>query len=44
MAYAERWAASMTVPCYAIDDETAITVVEGEVKVITEGHWRHFPR
>jgi dipeptidase E len=42
MSDAERWAASMTVPCYAIDDQTAIQVVGGEVKVISEGHWKQF--
>lgn len=42
MADAERWAATITVPAYAIDDETAITVVNGTVNVISEGHWRHF--
>jgi dipeptidase E len=42
MADAERWAATMSVPCYAIDDETAIKVVDGEVEVVTEGHWRLF--
>jgi dipeptidase E len=44
MADAERWAAAMTVPAYAIDDETAIKVVDGTVEVMSEGHWRHFPR
>ena len=44
MAHAEKWAASMTVPAYAMDDETAIQVVDGEVKVISEGHWKLFPR
>jgi dipeptidase E len=42
MADAERWAASMTVPVYAIDDETAIKVVDGEVEVVSEGHWKLF--
>lgn len=42
MADAERWAAGMPVPCYAIDDQTAIKVVEGEVEVISEGHWKQF--
>ena len=30
MADAERWAAGMPVPAYAIDDETAIRVVDGD--------------
>lgn len=42
MAAAERWAAGMDVPSYAIDDETGIQVVDGEVKVISEGHWKRF--
>ena len=32
----------MTVPAYAIDDETAIKVVDGAVEVVSEGHWRLF--
>ena len=40
MADAERWAASMSVPCYAIDDETAIKVVGGTAEVVSEGHWK----
>ncbi len=42
MADAERWAAGMRVPAYAIDDETAIKVVDGTVEVISEGHWKRF--
>jgi dipeptidase E len=30
------------VPAYAIDDQTAIKVVDGNVEVITEGHWKLF--
>ena len=41
-ADAERWAAGMPVPCYAIDDETAIRFVDGSVDVVSEGHWRAF--
>ncbi|MEQ1843228.1 MAG: Type 1 glutamine amidotransferase-like domain-containing protein [Verrucomicrobiales bacterium] len=44
MAAAERWAATMPVPAYAIDDETAIRVVNGAVDVISEGHWRFFAK
>jgi|SRR5579884_4116102 len=36
----ERWAAEVPVPTYAIDDETAIQVTDGSVKVISEGHWK----
>jgi len=42
MAAAELWAAGLTVPAYAIDDETAIRVVDGAVDVISEGHWKLF--
>ncbi len=42
MAAAEKWAAEVACPAYAIDDETAITVVDGTVDVISEGHWRLF--
>jgi dipeptidase E len=42
MADAERWAAGMTVPAYALDDETAIRVIDGAVDVISEGHWKLF--
>lgn len=44
MAAAEKWAAGLPNPAYAIDDDTAIQVVDGEVEVISEGHWRLFPR
>ena len=43
MPDAERWAATMSVPAYAIDDETAIKVVDDAVDVVSEGHWRLFP-
>ena len=43
MADAERWAAGMSVPAYAIDDETAIKVTDDTVDVVSEGHWRLFP-
>ena len=42
MANAEKWAAGMTVPAYAIDDETAIKWVDGTVDVVSEGHWKLF--
>jgi dipeptidase E len=40
MENAERWAAGRTAPTYAIDDDTAITVVDGDVEVVSEGHWK----
>lgn len=36
LADAERWAAALDVPGYAIDDQTAITVIDGEVAVVSE--------
>ena len=44
MANAERWAAGMTGPAYAIDDQTAIKVTDTVVEVVSEGHWRLFER
>jgi dipeptidase E len=42
MADAEKWAAKMRVPAYAIDDQTALKVIDGVVEVVSEGHWRLF--
>ena len=43
MADAERWAAGIQGPAYAIDDETATKVTNGTVEVVSEGHWKLFP-
>jgi dipeptidase E len=37
---AQRWAATNGGPAYAVDVQTAITVVEGTVEVVSEGTWR----
>ena len=42
MAAAEKWAAGLAGPAYAIDDETAIKVTDGTVEVVSEGHWKLF--
>ncbi|MFC7550839.1 Type 1 glutamine amidotransferase-like domain-containing protein [Plantactinospora sp. GCM10030261] len=42
LADAERWAADLGVPAYAIDEQTAITVVDGSVEVVSEGRWTKF--
>ena len=42
MANAEKWAAGVPLPAYAIDDQTAIKVVGGAVEVVSEGHWKLF--
>jgi len=39
-AAAQQWAAELSGPAYAIDDETAIKVVDGTVEVISEGNWK----
>jgi dipeptidase E len=38
----EKWASGIPAPVYAIDDETAIKVTDGNVEVISEGHWTLF--
>ncbi|SDN25297.1 dipeptidase E [Fictibacillus solisalsi] len=42
MANAEKWAAGMKGPAYAMDDQTAIKVIDGEVEVVSEGQWKLF--
>jgi dipeptidase E len=44
MAEAESWAAGIPGPAYAIDDETAIKVVDGTVEVVSEGNWKLLTR
>jgi dipeptidase E len=39
MAECEAWAATMDGPAYVIDDQTAITVLDGAVDVVSEGTW-----
>jgi dipeptidase E len=40
LAFAERWAAEIAGPAYAIDNETAIKVADGTAEVVSEGHWK----
>jgi dipeptidase E len=42
MSDAERWAAGLPVLGYAIDDQTAIKVIDGAIEVVSEGHWKRF--
>ncbi|AWN22176.1 peptidase S51 [Deinococcus irradiatisoli] len=42
MAAAEKWAAEIQGPAYAIDDQTAIKVQDETVEVVSEGHWKLF--
>jgi dipeptidase E len=39
MAEAEQWAAGIPNAAYAMDDQTAITVVDGDVSFVSEGSW-----
>jgi dipeptidase E len=36
---AHRWAAKLAGPAYAIDEQTAIRVVDGRAEVVSEGNW-----
>ncbi|WNS40680.1 Type 1 glutamine amidotransferase-like domain-containing protein [Paenibacillus sp. MMS20-IR301] len=42
MAAAEEWAAGIRGPAYAMDDQTAIKVIDGTTEVISEGVWKYF--
>ena len=42
LAEIEAWAAGLSVPAYAIDNQTAIKVAGGTVEVVSEGHWKRF--
>ncbi|MGK5677923.1 Type 1 glutamine amidotransferase-like domain-containing protein [Actinoplanes sp. URMC 104] len=42
LAEAQRWAAGLPNPAYAIDEQTAIKVVDGVVEVVSEGTWKLF--
>jgi dipeptidase E len=42
MSHAEPWAATIDGPGCAIDEQTAITVVDGRVDVVSEGHRTKF--
>jgi dipeptidase E len=39
LAGARAWAEGIGCPAYAIDDQTAISVVDGAVEVVSEGSW-----
>jgi dipeptidase E len=43
IAEAQRWAAEIAGPAYAIDDQTAIKVTDGTVEIVSEGQWKLFP-
>lgn len=39
MADAQHWAAEIDAPAYAIDEQTAIRVIDGTAEIISEGTW-----
>ena len=40
----EEWASGIPAPTYALDDQSAIKVVDGTVEVVSEGDWKLFGR
>jgi len=38
----EKWAAKVDIPLYALDDQSALKVVDGNVEVISKGNWKLF--
>ena len=43
-ANAKVWASKIPLRTYAIDDDTAIKVTDGDVEIISEGQWKLFDR
>jgi dipeptidase E len=41
-ANAEKWAGRLPVPSYALDDASAVQVVDGSAEVVSEGRWKLF--
>lgn len=42
LAHARRWAADLGGPAYALDEQSAVSVVDGTVQVVSEGQWTRF--
>lgn len=42
LANLEKLAATIPLPSYAIDDQTAIKVTDSTLEVVSEGHWKLF--
>jgi dipeptidase E len=42
LANIERWASGISAQTYAIDDETAIKVIDDTIEVVSEGNWKLF--
>jgi dipeptidase E len=41
-ANAEKWAAHIPAPTYALDDQSAVKVADGVAEVVSEGQWQLF--
>ncbi len=41
-ANAEQWARRLPLPTYALDDQTAVKVLDGTIEVVSEGSWKLF--
>jgi dipeptidase E len=42
-ADAQQWATTVPGPAYALDDQSAIRMIDGAIDVVSEGHWQFFP-
>lgn len=42
LANLQKLAGTIAVPSYAIDDQTAIKVIDGTIEIVSEGHWKLF--
>jgi len=42
LAELEKWAAAIPNPAYAIDDQSAVKVIDGKAEVVSEGSWKLF--
>lgn len=40
MAEAEQWVSGISGPGYALDDQSAVKVVDGTIEIVSEGDWR----
>ncbi|MCC6615568.1 MAG: Type 1 glutamine amidotransferase-like domain-containing protein [Anaerolineae bacterium] len=42
LANMEQWASLVDAPLYALDDDSAVKVIDGQVEVVSEGQWKLF--
>lgn len=40
LANLEKLAVTLPIPSYLVDDATAIKVADGNIEVVSEGHWK----